>query len=130
MRRPFSVTILLWLVLSLTVWGLLRLVSAILWWDTLRVYASPPGPLYITVSGGAWLIIGIGLLWGMWRAKAWIRQALLGAGIGFTAWYWSDRLLLQAWRVNWVFMLYATVLLLVLVIICIVHPRTKEYFTE
>ena len=95
MRRPFSVTILLWLVLSLTAWGGLRLVSAIQWWGTLLEFAAPSGPLYIALSGGVWLALSIVLLWGMWQATAWIRYALLGAGAGFTVWYWCDRSLLQ-----------------------------------
>ena len=130
MKRPFSVTILLWLVLSLTAWSGMRLASAILWWRTLIEFASSPGPLYIAISGGIWLMAGIGLLWGMWQAKAWIRYALLGAGAGFGVWYWCDRLLLQSARENWPFALGATVLLLILVMICVVHPRTKAFFTQ
>ena len=64
MKRPFSVTILLWLVLSLTVWSGLRLASAIQWWGTLLEFASPPGPLYIAISAGIWLIVGIGVVVG------------------------------------------------------------------
>ena len=129
MKRPFSVTILLWLVLSLTAWSGLRLVSAILWWRTLLEFAASPGPLYIAISAGIWLIVGVGLLWGMWQVKAWIRYALFGAVAGFSLWYWCDRLLLQASRENWPFALGATVLLLILVMICVVHPRTKAFFT-
>lgn len=130
MRRPFSVTILLYLVLCLTAWSGLRLVSTIQWWGTLDEYAAPAGPVYIAITGGAWLVAGAGLLWGMWQAKSWIRVALLGVGAGFDAWYWCDRLLLQTPRANWPFALGATFLLLILVIICIAHPGTKEYFIK
>jgi hypothetical protein len=130
MKRPFSVTILLWLVLSLTAWSGLRLYSSIQWWSTLFEFASPPGPWYIAISGGFWFIISVILLWGMWQAKAWIRQALFGAGAGFTAWYWCDRLIFQEPSANWPFMLIGTVLLLVLVMICVTHPRTKSFFTK
>jgi hypothetical protein len=130
MRRPFSVTILLWLVLSLTVWSGLRLATAIQWWRTLLEFATPPGPIYIAVSGGIWLVVGIALLWGMWRIRVWVRYALIGAGAGFTAWYWCDRLLLQSARENWPFTTGATILLLIVVIVCIVHPRTKDFFTQ
>jgi len=130
MKRPFSVTILLWLVLSLTAWSGLRLASAIQWWGTLLEFASPPGPLYIAISGGIWLIVGIGLLWGMWQAKAWIRTALLGAGAGFSVWYWCDRLLLQTLRENWPFALAASVLLLIVLSVCVFVPGTKTFFTK
>jgi hypothetical protein len=130
MKRPFSVTILLWLVLSLTAWSGLRLVTAILWWGTLREFTTSPGPAYIAVSGAVWLLTGIGLFWGMWRAKAWIRTALLGTGAGFAIWYWCDRLLLQAPRANWPFSLAATILLLILLSVCVFLPRTKTFFTK
>jgi len=130
MKRPFSVTILLWLVLSLTAWSGLRLASAIQWWGTLLEFASPPGPLYIAISGGIWLIVGIGLLWGMWQANAWIRTALLGAGAGFSVWYWCDRLLLQTLRENWPFALAASVLLLIVLSVCVFVPGTKTFFTK
>jgi hypothetical protein len=119
---------LLWLVLSLTGWSGLRLFTAIQWWQTLLELASPPGPLYIAVSAGVWLVVAFGLLWGMWQAKVWIRTALLGAGAGFSVWYWCDRYLLQSAHENWPFSLGATVLLLVIVVICVIHPRTKEFF--
>jgi len=130
MKRPFSATILLWLVLILITWSGLRLLSAIQWWGTLLEFASPPGPLYIAISGGLWLIAGIILLWGMWRIKAWIRHALLGTGAGFTVWYWGDRLLIQSAHENWPFATGATILLLIIVIVCIAHPSTKELFTQ
>ena len=130
MKRPFSVTILLWLVLSLTGWGALRLVTTILWWRTLLEFASSPGPLYISVSGAFWLVTGIGLLWGIWQVKPWVRFALLGAGAGFTLWYWSDRLLLQTPHANWPFALAANLLLLIVISICIFLPATKTFFIK
>jgi len=130
MKRPFSVTFLLYLVLCLTAWSGLRLASAIQWWGTLLEFAAPPGPLYIAISGAVWLVAGIGLLWGIWQAKTLIRVALAGVGAGFVLWYWCDRLLLQASRANWPFALGTTLLLLVLVMICVAHPGTRSYFTQ
>ena len=130
MKRPFSVTILLWLVLSLTVWSGLRLASAIQWWSTLREFASPPGPLYISISAGIWLFVSIVLLWGMWQAKAWIQYALLGAGAGFTAWHWCDRFLFQTSSTNWPFALLVTILLLIVLSICVFVPGTKTFLSK
>jgi len=130
MKRPFSVTIMLWMVLSLTVWSGLRLVTAIQWWPTLLEFATQPGPLYITISAGVWLASGISLLWGMWQTKAWIRYALLGAGSSFSAWYWGDRLLLQLPHVNWPFAILANSLLLIILFICVFVPSTKIFFTK
>ena len=130
MKRPFSVTILLWLVLSLTAWSGLRLYSAIRWWSTLVEFATPPGPTYIALSGGFWLVVSILLLWGLWGAKAWIRYALLGAGGALAAWYWSDRLLLQGPNENWPFALLSTVLLLIILSVCVLVPGTKTFLSK
>ena len=130
MKRPFSVTILLWLVLSLTVWSGLRLATAIQWWQTLFEFAAQPGPLYIAVSAGIWLLVSFILFWGMWQAKAWIRYALLGAGAGFTAWYWCDRLFIQAPRANWLFVLLANILFLIVLSVCVFVPVTKTFLSK
>ena len=130
MKRPFSVTIILWLVLSLTAWSGLRLATAILWRATLLEFAPSPGPAYIAISGAIWMTAGIGLFWGMWQAKAWIRSALLGTGAGFFVWYWCDRLLLQSPRSNWPFALVTTALLLILLSVCVFLPGTKTFFTK
>ncbi len=130
MKRPFSVTILLWLVLSLTAWSGLRLYSAVRWWSPLLEFASPPGPLYIALSGGIWLTTSIVLLWGMGQAKAWIRYGLFGTGAGFAAWYWCDRFLFQMSNPNWQFALLATALLVIVVSVCVFVPGTKTFFAK
>lgn len=130
MRRPFCVTILLWLVLSLTAWSGLRLFSAIWWWSTLAEFTSPPGPFYIAASGASWLIASILLLWGLWQAKTWIRYALLGVGAAFMTWYWSDRLIFQMSSGNGPFVLLTSILVLILISACVFVPSTRTFFSE
>ena len=130
MKRPFSVTILLWLVLSLTAWSGLRLYSAIQWWSVLLEFASQPGPWYIALSAGIWLFASLVLLWGMWQARAWIRYALLGAGAGFTVWYWCDRFLFQMPSANWPFTLLGFTLLMTVLSICVFLPGTNTFFSK
>ena len=130
MKRPFSVTLLLWLVLSLTAWSGLRLYTSIQWWSVLLEFASPPGPVYIAASGAIWLIASLVLLWGMWQAKAWIRYALLGTGTALAIWYWCDRLLLQEPGRNWPFVLLMSVLLMIVLTVCVFVPGSKIFFSK
>lgn len=130
MKRPLCVTILLWLVLSLTAWSGLRLWSAIQWWNSLQEFGTPPGALYIAASGGAWLVAGLALSWGVWRGKVWARIGLVGAAAGFSVWYWCDRLLFQSLRANWPFALGATVALLVIIAVCTWLPEVKIFFSK
>lgn len=129
-KRPFSVTILLWLVLSLTVWSSLRLVAAIRWWDVLLDYMSGPGPFYLLASALFWSFLSLFLLWGLWQRKTWARFGVLAVGAGFAVWYWSDRLLFQLQRPNWPFSIGATIVLLVIVIVCVFIPSTQRYFAK
>jgi len=130
MKRPFSVTILLWLVLSLTAWSALRLYSAIRWRNELIEFAALPGPWYIAVSGGVWLIASLALLWGMWQTKTWIRYALLGTGAGFTVWFWCDRFLFQSSRTNGTFALTTNILLLIILSVCVFAPSTIAFLSK
>jgi len=130
MKHPFSVTILVWLVLSLTVWSGLRLYSAIRWWNTLIEFAAQPGPWYIAISAGVWLIVGLVLLLGMWQANAWIRYALLGAGAIFTVWFWSDRFLFQTSNTNWLFALITNILLMIILSVCVFVSGTRAFLLK
>jgi hypothetical protein len=130
MKRPLCVTILLWLVLSLTAWNGLRLWTAIQWWKSLQEFETPPGALYIAASAGIWLVAGLMLFWGTRRGKAWARIGLVGAAAGFSVWYWCDRLFFQAPRANWPFALGATVALLVVTVVCTWLPEAKIFFSK
>lgn len=130
MKRPFCVTISLWLVLTLSVWSSFRLAAAIRWWNTLVDLASRPGPLYIAASGVIWLIAGIALLWGIIRRQSWSRLATLSSGITFTIWYWGDAYLFQMPRENWLFSLGASMGILGFIIVCSLLPNVKKYFED
>lgn len=130
MKRPFSVTILFSLVLSLIVWSSIRLIAIIRWWRIIRVYSDIFWPLYISASAVIWLVVGSILFWGLKRKKAWVQNALIGAGAGYTVWFWCDRIFVQWPHANWMFALYATILLLVIGIINVKHPKTIRFFTK
>jgi hypothetical protein len=128
MKRPFSVTILFYLVLSLIAWSILRLFAIIRWWRIIRVYSNNLWPLYVSVSAVIWMVVGSILFWGLKWKKAWIHNALIGAGACYTVWYWCDRIFVQWPHANWIFALFATILLLVIGIISVKHPNTILFF--
>lgn len=130
MKRPFSVTLMSCLVLSLIGWSAVRLIAIIRWWRMLQEYSHVYFPLYILLSAIVWLIVGLILLWGIKGKKAWIQKALIGTGVGYIIWYWCDRLFIQWQHANWLFMLSATILLLVVGMISIIHPKTNIYLRK
>ena len=127
-KRPFSVTLLLWLVLSLTAWGAVRLLAALRWWNVLNEFGARLGPLYLFITGAGWIAAGIVLLWGLFSAKLWIYRAI---PIAISLWlvqYWVERLFFESSRANLPFALIASFLLLVLTLMSAFNRRTKEFF--
>ncbi|GAB4420586.1 MAG: hypothetical protein Kow002_09030 [Anaerolineales bacterium] len=127
MKRPFSVTILLYLVLSLIAWSALRLIAILRWWQTLQTYSGGIWPPYVAVSAVFWLTIGLTLLWGLIRKNAWVQNMLPITGAGYTVWYWCDRLFIQWPHANWLFALIANILLLLIGMISLKHSKTKNF---
>jgi hypothetical protein len=127
-KRPFGVTLLLWLVLSLSAWGAVRLIAALRWWNVLSEFEARLSPLYLSFTGTGWMVAGVMLLWGLFNGKLWTYWAI-PAAVGFwIVQYWIERLFFQAPRANISFALIASILLLILTFISAYHRRTKEFF--
>jgi hypothetical protein len=129
-KRPTRVTLLAWLVLSLTAWNGLRLISAIVQWDLLREYAPLPGPFYIAASGAFWFLVGLPLVWGLLRGKSWSRTMVIIAAVCYAGWYWFDRLTLQFPRPNWPFALAVSLLLLGFTCFAVFYRRSVTFFRQ
>ena len=102
-RHPVRVTLLLWLVLTLSAWNGLRLWTALSWHNIVDEFSAQPSSAVIAISGGVWMVIGIILVWGILQRKAWAVKLLLGASAGYTVWYWSERFIWQSPHPNWLF---------------------------
>ncbi len=130
-RLPLRITLLLWLVLIITAWNVVRTVTGIAWRDTLELYASYPGPFYIATTGAIWSAVGLFVLWSSLRRASWTRMVLLSTAGLYAAWTWIDRLFLQRQlRANWPFSLAETLLFLGYVAFVVLDPRHKIYFVK
>ena len=128
-KFSFQVTLVLWLVLILTAWNIMRFTTGIFWRDTLMTYAPHPGPIYIAGTGAFWALTGFFLLWSWWNGRPYTRAALLTAGGLYAAWSWADRLFVQTEvRANWPFDLLITIILLVFVSAVVLNPKNLNYF--
>jgi hypothetical protein len=122
---------LLWLVLIITAWNIVRLITSFAWRDTLETFAPRPGPLYIGVTGAIWTLSGLFLIWGFIRGARWTRLALWAAGVVYSGWVWTDKLLVQTQlRANWPFDLVATILLLGYTSVIVLDPHNQIYFMK
>ena len=116
-KPPFRVTLLYWLVLTLSAWNGLRLWTALAWQDVLNEFsAQPRRPSITAISGAVWMVTGFILIWSIWQKKAWAAKLLLGAAAGYTVWYWSERLIWQNPHPNWLFAVIVNLALLVFIL--------------
>ena len=128
LKRPVGLTILVILIFWLTVWNGLRMSEAIFSWNSLEEFGVHP--LYISMSGGIWFIIGIVLVWSLWRGKNWGRRATFAAVASYTTWYWLDRLILQNPHSNWLFALIGNIIILVFIILLMFSRKTRLHFQK
>lgn len=124
--RPARLFILALFVLWFAAMNGLRLGEAIFFWRTLQEYRA--SPLYISMSGAFWLIVGFMLVWGLWQGKIWGRMAVIIGTTGYTAWYWFDRLVMQESHANWPFALIANIILLLMIFIILFSQKTRLFY--
>jgi len=128
-KLPIHIILFLGLVFCVTGWQAIRFETSIAWRVTLEAYEPYPGPIYIGITGAFWALMGLFLLWSMWRGKRWTRTAFLLASSLYTAWIWADRLIIQTQRrANWPFDLVMTIVLFIFATIVLLDPHNKIYF--
>jgi hypothetical protein len=132
-RRPFSVTLLVIGVLSLTSLQLARFILALRQWSFIVAGPANISPLYLIVTGLVWGLAGLPLAWGLWRGREWAPKTLIGFGSIYTFYYWIERILLvrePAAYSNRFFMLGLTIFLSVFIVWTLTRPRARAFFGE
>lgn len=128
---PFRITLLLWLVLIITALSATRTYAAIAWRGSLSSYVSTSTTTYIAVSGALWTVVWLLVLWSFWQRARYTRTILLVASALYAAWFWVDRLVIQAGpRPNSPFALVATLLLLGYTAAIVLDSRNQPYFRK
>jgi hypothetical protein len=129
-KRPFLVTLLALLVLSITTIHLVRLVQTVALWDFL---SSLPGisPGYLAVTGLIGTLLGLALFWGLWRGHPRTPAATRILAILYVLYWWLEKLLAAQSGdslVNWPFSAGLSVTLLLLFTLPFFLPGVKAYF--
>jgi hypothetical protein len=118
------------MVLSLSVWGAVRLFAALRWRAVLYEFDARLSPLYLSITGAGWILAGGVLLWSMWSRKEWARWAIPASTGIWLVEYWIERLFFQSPRANLPFMLILSTLLLILTIAIPFNRNTENFFTK
>lgn len=126
-KRPFGVTLLLWLVLSLSAWGAVRWLAALRWWDVLVEFGARLSPLYLSITGAVWVLAGAVLLWGLFSGKRWTRLAIPVSVFLWLVEYWMERVFFETPRPNLPFAILASLLLLTVTLVSVFNRKTKSF---
>jgi len=129
-KRPFGVTLLLWMVLTLTAWGAVRFVAALRWWDVLNEFGASLSPLYLSITGAGWGVAGGVLLSGILRRRTWALPAVVTSILLWLIEYWIERIFFQSDRANLPFALMSSILVVAVTWVLATLPRTKYFFAK
>jgi hypothetical protein len=129
-HRPFSVTILIVVVLIFTSLNILRLIKAIVDHGLLTTLPLDVPVIYLAITGALWSAIGLILAFGLFARYRW--SLLMGqlAAVIYTAYYWLDQLLFAdqfAVENDWQFSLGLNLILASLAFWILRRPITKAF---
>jgi len=129
-KRPFSVTLLLWMVLSLSAWGAVRLSGALHGWDVLTEFGARLSPIYLSITGAGWGVAGGVLLFNMLTIKTWARPAILTSILLWLIEYWIERIFFQSSRANLLFVLTGSIIVITVATAATFKRSTKLFFSR
>ena len=129
-KRPFGVTLLLWMVLSLSAWGAVRFAASLRWWDVLSEFESSLNPGYLSITGAGWVVAGGVLIMGMLSRRKWSYPAIPIFVILWLSMRWVERIFFQSERANLPFAVILSVIFLAVTVVCALHRSTKHFLTR
>lgn len=129
-KRPFGVTLLIWMVLSLSAWGATRCLAALRSWDVLREFGSSLSPLYLVATGAGWGVAGGVLLFGILKRRTWARPAIVASLLVWLPEYWVERIFFETPRMNLPFALTGSVAVVIIVWVLAILPGVKSFFAK
>jgi hypothetical protein len=127
-KRPFGVTLLLWLVLSFSAWGAVRLFGAFRWWNVLNEFGARLSPLYLSLTGLVWIVVGAILLWSLFTGKSWVKLVIPISIFLWVVEYWVERMFFESSRANFFFALSVSILLFTVTFVSAFNQKTKRFF--
>lgn len=131
-KRPFSVTLLAVLVLSITIVHMVRIINTLTLWNFLT---ELPGksPIYLALTGLLGSIAGALSFWGLWSGRSWARTATGILTVVYLGLLWIEQLFaVRAGNKfeNWPFWVGMTLVALLFVFWTLSHASSKAYFGE
>jgi len=113
----------------MTAWNGLRAWAAVANWDILSRFRA--NPTYIFATGIFWLVVGISLIVLLLKSSRVAPACGLAASVLYLAWYWVDRLMIQAMpETNIPFSIVVSASVLILFNLHLFWPSSQAFFKE
>lgn len=141
-RRPLFVTILALGVIIISALNLARFGLALRYWAYLDKMTTV-SPWYLALSGLAWGLVGLPLVWGLLYKKSWAPGLMRAIALSYAMYYWLDQVFLQDHPLtgaeggaklllpgNWIFEAGLTVILLAFTVWTLNRRATRRYFGD
>jgi hypothetical protein len=132
-KRPGVVTGLCALILLVSLYHLFRFIQVLLNQQILKTLPLKVSPLYLAGDGLVWGVIGLILVWGLWKGYYWAWKAGLVLSLCFAILFWIDLIWLSApdrLRSRWLINLVLTFLGLSAVFISLALPSSRTFFSR
>lgn len=126
----FRVTLLHWLVLTFSTWGVVRLIAAFSFRDVLTEFDSHLSPVYFSVTGAGWACIGGVLFWKILSRKPNTPQSVVAAIVLWQIHLWVERLGFQEDHTNVNFSLIASFAFSTVATAIALHPSMRSHFIK
>lgn len=132
-ERPFSATLLTWVVLIMASLNWLQIIEVLRQWTFFQSISPTPPILYLAITGLVWGLIGAILVWGLFLGLPWAPGMMMIVAPVYAAAYWLDRLLiadLSAIITRWPFALGLTLLLLAYTFWVLSRPKVRRFYQK
>lgn len=132
-KRPGIVTGLCVFVLLVSLYHLFRFIQVLINQQILETLPLKVTPLYLAGDGFVWGVIGLILVWGLWKGYYWAWKAGLILPLCFAVLFWIDLIWLSApdrLQSRWLINLVLTFLGLSAVFINLALPSSRIFFSR
>jgi len=132
-KRPSGIKALTILYFLISLFYLLKLSQVLFQWSWLERLPLTISPYYLVVDSLVWITVGISLVWGFWKGKAWSRPAAMILSILYSLAFWIERIWIaepEGLARRWPFNLFLTVVGIGLIFFVLNRKSSKEYFQK
>ncbi|MGB2962718.1 MAG: hypothetical protein WBB69_01895 [Anaerolineales bacterium] len=132
-KRPWTITGLCVLVILISLYHFFGFIQVLLNQQILETLPLNVSPLYLAGNGLVWGVVGLILVWGLWKGYYWAWKAGLVLPLCFAVLFWIDLIWLaepDRLQSRWLINLELTILGLSSVFISLALPSSRIFFSR